>query len=197
MDFNDHSMLRGSHALLSPSNYHWLNYDRQKMKARLTAHQASARGTRIHAWAHEAINLKMRQKLDGNHIDRYINDGIGHQMMTDFMVYYSRNAYGEADTLSYRMEKVGRKKMWVLRINDLKTGLNMAGITQLEVYATYFCLEYGLNPEDIHIILTIYQNDQLIGGEADPVRIREHMNRTIERDQWIQEDREEFSSATT
>lgn len=192
MLFNDHSTLRGSHALLSPSNYHWLNYDRQKMRARLTAHQASARGTRIHAWANEGIRLGMRQKRNGNHIERYINDGIGYRMMTDFMVYVSENAYGEADCLSFREERVGVKKKLVLRVHDLKTGLIKASITQLEVYAAYFCIEYGIKPEDIIIILQIYQNDKTIGGQADPAKIRIIMEATKERDLWVDEDRKEL-----
>ena len=189
MPFNDHSSLRGLHAFLSPSNYHWLNYDRQKMKARLSAHQAAARGTRIHAWAHEAIRLGMRQKRNGSHIDRYINDGIGHRMETDFMIFYSEDAFGEADTLCYREEK-GKP---TLRIHDLKTGLVKAGITQLEVYAAFFCLEYHLKPEEITIYLYIYQNDQVIGGKADPAKIRQIMERTIEATKWVQEDRKELS----
>lgn len=192
MGFNDHSNRRGLHAFLSPSNYHWLNYDRQKMKARLTSHQAAARGTRIHAWAHEAINLGMRQKRNGNHIERYINDGIGYRMFTEFIIEYSPEAYGEADTLCYRREKYDGKLRWVLRVHDLKTGLMQASVTQLEVYAALFCLEYGLKPEEIVIILQIYQNDKIIGGLADPVVIRQRMTRIVEADLWVQEDRKEL-----
>jgi hypothetical protein len=188
MDFNDHSNLRGLHAFLSPSNYHWLNYDRQKMKARLSSHQAAARGTRIHSWANEAIRLGMRQRPRGNHIERYINDGIGFRMMTDFVIFYSPDAFGEADCLSFREEK-GKL---TLRVHDLKTGLVKAGMTQLKVYAAYFCLEYDEKPEDIVVITQIYQNDKVISETVDPAEIRKIMERTKEADRWVQEDRKEL-----
>lgn len=182
MDFNDHSTLRGSHAFLSPSNPHWQNYDEQKLRASYTARQAARRGTRIHDWAHEGIRLGMRQQLDGNHIERYINDGIGYRMMTEFMIFYSPFAYGEADTLSYRPEN-GRK---TLRIHDLKTGLIKAGLRQLETYAAYFYLEYNLKPEDHDTIVQIYQNDQIFGGLADPKLIKEIMAKTKKQDRLVQ-----------
>lgn len=188
MDFNDHSNLRGTHALLSPSNYHWLNYDDQKLRARLTAAQAAMRGTRLHNWAHEGIRLGMRQKENGATVNTYINDGIRHRMETDVMLFYSMDAYGEADTLSFRIIK-GRP---TLRIHDLKTGLVKAGITQLEIYAALFYLEYGEKPEECDTLLFIYQNDQIIGGKADPARIRQLMQRTIEQNRKLNEFRKEM-----
>lgn len=186
MDYNDHSRLRGLHAFLSPSSYHWLHYDKQKLRARFTSHKAAQRGSDIHAWAHEGIRLGMRQKENGATVNKYINDGIRYRMKTDFMVFYSENAFGEADCLSYS------EKEKTLRINDLKTGLTKAGITQLELYAAYFCLEYGLDPEDLIIILQIYQNDTIIGGLANPAKIRMIMDRTIEADLEIKALRKEI-----
>jgi hypothetical protein len=188
VDFNDHSNLRGLHAFLSPSNYHWLNYDDQKLRARFTSVQAAAIGTRKHNWAHEAIRLGMRQsKSSKSSIYKYINDGIGFKMMTDFMLFYSENAFGEADTLSFRREK----GVPTLRIHDLKTGLVTASITQLEVYAALFCLEYSYEPEEITIILRIYQNDKIIGGPADPARIRHIMKAIREKDRLVTKFRKE------
>lgn len=177
MQFNDHSNLRGYHAELSPSSYHWLNYDEQKMRARYTSKQAARRGTRIHNWAHEAINLGLRQKENGATINKYINDGIRYRMMTDFVIFVNDDAFGEADNLSYRQGPDGK---WILRIHDLKTGLSPASIKQLEVYAAYFCLEYDIDPDEILILLFLYQNDAIVGGAADPVVIRKHMTRTKE-----------------
>ena len=33
---------------------------------------------------------------------------------------------------------------------------------QLEIYAALFCLEYKIKPQDIHMELRIYQNDEIL-----------------------------------
>lgn len=184
MDFNDHSNLRGYHALLSPSYGHWANYDEQKMQARLTALQAAAIGTRKHAWAHEAIRLGIRQQKNGSTLSMYINDGIGYRMTPDVMLVATDDAFGEADTLSFREEGNGKNKRPTLRVSDLKTGITTAKMLQVEFYAAFFYLEYRLEarPEDCDTILRIYQNDKIIGGKADPARIRHLMDVTLRQD---------------
>lgn len=182
MDFNDHSSLRGYHALLSPSYGHWENYDEQKMQARLTALQAAAIGIRKHNWAHEAIRLGIRQQRNGSTLSMYINDGIGYRMTPDVILVATDDAFGEADTLSYREE--GKQRKPTLRVSDLKTGITPAKMLQVELYAAFFYLEYRLDarPEDSDTILRIYQNDKIIGGKADPARIRHLMTRTMAQD---------------
>lgn len=183
MRLNNHSNLRGFHADLSPSSYHWLNYDEQKMKARFLSKQAANRGTRLHAWAHEAINLGQRMKENSTTMNKYINDGIRYRMMTDFIIFVTEDAFGEADCLSFDGK--------ILRIHDLKTGITRANIKQLEVYAAYFCLEYDIDPSEIQILLFLYQSDQIIGGQAETETIRSHMDQTKRALAWLDKFRKE------
>ena len=64
MNWRDHSRLTGKHALLGASNYHWLNYDADRLTNAVLNYQAKERGTRLHAFAAECIDLK--QKLPKN-----------------------------------------------------------------------------------------------------------------------------------
>jgi hypothetical protein len=84
--FNTHSGLVGRHALLSPSNYHWLNYDDQKMEARFFAAVASQRGTDLHRLAHEAIRLGVKLASSNKALAKYVNDGIGYKMVCEHRV---------------------------------------------------------------------------------------------------------------
>jgi len=43
--------LVGKHAFLSPSSYHWLNYDEDKLRQVYWTKQQSARGDKLHAFA--------------------------------------------------------------------------------------------------------------------------------------------------
>lgn len=60
MNWRDHSRLTGKHALLGASNYHWLNYDADRLTNAVLNYQAKERGTRLHAFAAECIALKQR-----------------------------------------------------------------------------------------------------------------------------------------
>lgn len=57
MNWRDHSRLTGKHALLGASNYHWLNYDADRLTNAVLNYQAKERGTRLHAFAAECIDL--------------------------------------------------------------------------------------------------------------------------------------------
>jgi len=154
VNFNRHSDLEGKHALLSPSNYHWINYNDQKLEARFISAMAANRGTDLHILAHKAIDLGIRFPDDEKTIDRYVNDGIGYKMQTEVALCYSPNCFGHADTLCFRND--------FLRIHDLKTGIIACSPTQLEVYAAIFCLEYSVPPFAIEMELRIYQNDNVL-----------------------------------
>jgi hypothetical protein len=179
MDFNSHSDISGKHAFLSPSSPHWLNCDEQKLEARFYSYSASVRGTDLHALAHEAIRLGMH--LDPTHgaIAAYVADALTYRMTCEVPLYYSENAYGHADTLSF----------WdyVLRIHDLKTGITPSKPTQLEVYGGLFCLEYGFSPFDIQIETRIYQGDEATIFEPPPERIQGIMDTIVRQDRKIQE----------
>ncbi len=145
MLFNKHPHIVGKHAFLSPSNYHWLNYDDHKLEARFHAAMAARRGSDIHTFAHEAIRLGIKLAKSNQSLSTYVQDAIGFKMSTEQTLFYSENCFGTADTISFRRNK--------LRIHDLKTGITATSERQLEVYAALFCLEYGVDPFDIDIEL--------------------------------------------
>lgn len=178
MIFNQHSELTGKHAFLSPSNYHWLNYDEQKLEARYHAAMAARRGTDLHALAHTAINLGVRLSKGNQALATYVNDAIKYSMVCEQPLYYSDNCFGTADTLSFRRRE--------LRIHDLKTGITQTSPKQLEVYSALFCLEYGVNPNNIRIELRIYQRDDVRVFEPVPEAILTIMDKIIEFDQQIE-----------
>lgn len=179
MIFNIHSELYGKHAFLSPSNYHWLNYDDHKLEARYIAATAAQRGTDLHNLAHEAIRLGIKLAKTNKSLSTYVNDAIGYKMMCEQPLFYSDNCFGTADTICFRRGK--------LRIHDLKTGITPVGEQQLEVYSALFCLEYSVDPYSIDIELRIYQRDEIRVYEPFPERIVDIMNKIIVFDQQIEQ----------
>lgn len=178
MEFNHHPKLAGKHAFLSPSQYHWINYNEQKLEARFRSAAQAARGTALHALAHNAIKLKVKLSHSNKTLALYVNDAIKLGLESEVYLYYSDNCFGQADSLGY-----SRKK---LRIHDLKTGITPASPKQLEVYAALFCLEYDVSPFDIEIELRIYQNDDVRVFDADPEVIEYIMQKIIEFDMRIE-----------
>lgn len=179
MLFNTRSDLRDKHALLSPSYYHWLNYDDQKLQARYTAFNASKRGSDLHDLAHEAIRLGVKLSRANKALSTYVNDGIMYKMTPEPTLFYSYNCFGTPDTISFRRGK--------LRIHDLKTGIIHASEKQLEVYAALFCLEYGVSPYDIDIELRIYQREEIRVFIPPPELIDSIMEKIVYFDQRIEE----------
>lgn len=182
MIFKTHSEVSGKHAFLSPSNYHWLNYDDQKLEARYYTVMAARRGSDLHALAHEAIRLGVKLSKTNLAMSTYVNDGIRYGMSCEQSLYYSDNCFGTADTISFSRRK--------LRIHDLKTGVTSSSMKQLEVYAALFCLEYGVNPFEIEIELRIYQRDDILVFEPAPEAIMEIMEKIVDFDQQIQDIKE-------
>lgn len=178
MNFNSHSAIVGKHAFLSPSNYHWINYDDQKLDARYISNRAAARGTALHDLAHSCIKLGIKLSNADRTLAAYVKDGIGYRMEVEQPLYYSDNCFGCADTISFRNRK--------LRIHDLKTGIGKTSETQLEVYAALFCLEYGISPFDIEIELRIYQNEDVRAYIPDPEKILFIENKIIMFDRRIE-----------
>lgn len=178
MIFNAHSNLLGRHAFLSPSNYHWINYDDQKLEARFVAAMAARRGSDLHALAHEAIRLRVKLSKSNQALATYVNDAIAFRMNCEQPLFYSENCFGKADTICFRRNK--------LRIHDLKTGIIYTSEHQLEVYAALFCLEYSVDPTTIEIELRIYQREDIRIFETDPALIMEIMDRIIYFDQQIE-----------
>lgn len=178
MNFNQHLGLVGKHAFLSPSNYHWLNYDEQKLESRYHAARAAQKGTDLHKLAHESIRLGIKLGRGNGALATYVADGIAYGMLCEQPLFYSENCFGCADTIQFRRNK--------LRIHDLKTGISATSEKQLEVYAALFCLEYGVDPYRIDIELRIYQRDEVRVFIPTPEYILEIMDKIIESDQQVQ-----------
>lgn len=157
MNFNTHfgRVPAGGHALLSPSNYHWIRYDLDKMDQVFHSAMTAQRGTELHKLAHDLIRLGVKLPETGQTLNLYVNDAIGFRMTSEVVLYYSENCYGTTDCISYN------EQLKLLRISDLKNGLLEASMEQLLVYAALFCLEYGFKPTEIKIELRIYQNDDV------------------------------------
>ena len=153
MNFIDHSRLKGLHAFLGASKYHWINYDEDKLVSTYNNHIAVARGTRLHDVAAELISLGLKQPRTQQTFNMYVNDAIGYKMTPEQVLYYSENCFGTADAISFRNN--------FLRIHDLKTGETPAHMEQLLIYAALFCLEYRYKPTEIQIECRIYQNNDI------------------------------------
>lgn len=186
MIFNSHSDLVGQHALLSASKYHWINYDEEKLDRVVTSSLAAQRGNELHAFAAEAIRLQIKLPRTPKTLNTYVNDAIGFRMVPEQILYYSPNAFGTVDTISYRKG--------MLRIHDLKTGTIPASVHQLEVYASLFCLEYGFKPAAIDTELRIYQNDEVQIFVPDPDDLTHIMDKIVTFDARIDAIRREALS---
>ena len=160
MQFNNHEKLKGLHAFLGASNYSWLNYSEEKLEQRWRGLKATERGTKLHEFAAQAIELGITQKKNGQTLNTYINDAIGYRMTPEQTLFYSENCFGTADTICFRND--------LLRIHDLKTGETPAKIDQLYIYAALFCLEYGIKPGDIDMELRIYQSCEIFKDKPEP-----------------------------
>lgn len=178
MNFNSHSELEGRHAFLSPSKYHWINYDDQRLAARFISAMAARRGTELHEFAQKAIHLGIKLPKSQKTLNMYVNDAIGYKMATEQPLFYSVNCFGHVDAISFRNE--------TLRVHDLKTGITQTSFSQLEVYVAIFCLEYGIEPFSIEMLLRIYQNDQVKEHEPYPDTIAAIMDKIVIFDQQIE-----------
>lgn len=158
MNFNEHYNLEGKHAFLSPSSPYWVKYDEDKLRRVYRNVQAKKRGTELHAFAADAIKYGVKLMHGKRTLNNYVNDAIGFGLKPERVLYYSDHCFGTADAVDFTEG--------LLRIHDLKTGIHPASFTQLDVYASLFCLEYGIDPRQIDIVLRIYQNDEI--GEELP-----------------------------
>ena len=183
MDFNKHSYLEGSHAFLSASKYHWIRYSEEKLVDTFLNAKATQRGTELHEFASNAIRLGIKLPATKKTLNQYINDAIGFRMNPEQILFYSQNAFGTADAVSFRKN--------FLRIHDLKTGVTPASFEQLEIYAAFFCLEYGVKPFEIGMELRLYQNDEVSIFEPEREKITYIMDRIITFDKLLDKVRAE------
>ena len=155
MIFSTHSNLKGQHAFLGASKYHWINYDEDKIADSYAKFTAIQRGTVLHDFAAQCISLGQKLPKSRKTLNMYVNDAIGYHMSPEQILYYSDNCFGTADAISFDRD--------FLRIHDLKTGGVPAHMEQLYIYAALFFLEYDIRPSDVGIEIRLYQlNDILI-----------------------------------
>lgn len=177
MNFVKHFNLIGKHAFLGASNYHWINYDKEKLIKTYNNFLAKQRGTELHDFACTCIKLRQKLPRSKRTLNSYVNDAIGFRMTPEQPLYYSDNCFGTADAIAFDND--------FLRIHDLKTGETPASMSQLKIYSALFCLEYRYEPKDIQIELRIYQLDDVQIEVPDPNEIKDIMKKIIEFDREI------------
>lgn len=179
LTFNAHPELRGKHAFLGASKYHWLRYSKEQLVAVYNANEAKKKGTELHDFASHCIRLKQKLPNTNRTLNMFVNDAIDLGMRTEQPLYFSENCFGTADAISFRKD--------TLMIFDYKSGQTPAHMEQLQIYAAMFCLEYGVNPIGITIILRIYQFDDFVEFVPEPEIILEIMDIIKESDKLLNE----------
>lgn len=177
MIFNNHFKLEGQHAFLGASKYNWINYSEEKVADAYTKYLATQKGTVLHSFAAQCIELGQKLPKSQKTLNMYVNDAVGYKMTPEQILYYSDNCFGTADAISFRNK--------LLRIHDLKTGKIPAHMEQLMIYAALFCLEYGIKPADIDIKLRLYQNDEILCHEPTAEEIVPIMDKIVTFDKVI------------
>ena len=180
MIFNWHGNLEGKHAFLGASKYHWTNYDDDKLVSVYGNFLAIQRGSELHDFASRAIRLHVRLPKTQSTLNNYVNDAIGFRMSPEVTLYFSDNCFGTCDAISFN------ERQKVLRIHDLKTGETPSSMMQLRIYAALFCHEYKKDPRALHIILRIYQSNDISEEEADPEEILKIMNQIVRFDAIVE-----------
>jgi len=183
MNFNKHSQLKGMHAFLGASKYHWINYSEDKLIDTYEKHRAAQRGTMLHDFAAQCIELGQKLPKSNKTLNRYVNDAIGYKMTPEQVLFYSPNCFGTADAICFNN--------YLLRIHDYKSGVVPAHMEQLFVYAALFCLEYRIKPADIDIECRIYQNDDIEYGYPTVEDIAPIMDKIIRFDKLIENMKEQ------
>lgn len=177
MNFNKHFDLEGKHAFLGASQYHWINYDDEKLATVYSNFLARQKGTLLHNFAAQCITLGQKLPRSKKTLNMYVNDAIGYKMSPEQVLFYSNNCFGTADAISFRNGK--------LRIHDLKTGSIPAHMEQLMIYAALFCLEYDVKPSEIEMELRIYQSDEVLYHEPTVEDIVPIMDKIITFDKVL------------
>jgi len=179
--------LEGKHAFLSPSQHSWLRYTDEKLITVFRNRKAAEYGTRLHAFAKEAIDLGVSLPKNKNTLNLYVNDAIKYNMQTEVCLYYSPNCWGWADAISFDEDKR------FLRIHDLKTGEIPASMEQLEIYAALFCLRYMYKPIDISMELRLYQSNEVLVHNPDPEWIDQIIDIIVRSDKLLSEEQKEYA----
>lgn len=191
MKWNDHSkdIPEGSHAFLSPSSYSWIRYDFEKVTKSYLNHLMTIRGTKLHKFAKECIEMREPLPDVKRTLNMYVNDAIEFRMKPEQPLKYSPICYGTADAIRFDEFELS------LRIHDLKTGNTPASMDQLLIYAALFCLEYGFYPKDLNFIeLRIYQHNKIVTKNPTTADIMPLMDRIVMLDQHLMKVRKEIEN---
>lgn len=178
MEFNNHRPLAKQHSFLAPSNFSWINYSEEQLFDAWEKSQAASKGSQLHDLAEKLISLGVKLPNTKSALNMFVNDAIGYRMTPELVLAYSINCFGTTDAISFRDN--------LLRIHDLKTGSTRVKMTQLEIYAALFCLEYDILPNRIDIELRIYQNSRVIQHVPDAKDIKTVMEKIITFDKILE-----------
>ena len=183
----------GQHAFLSPSSYHWFKDTEDELRSRYFSKQQTVRGVREHAFAAEAIELKLPQLDNGSTLNLYINDAIGFRMEAEVPLFYTEDCFGTADALSCREEHWPDGIFMTLRVSDLKTGITPADMLQIDIYVAIFFLAYGkmFRPDQTRVVQRIYQNNQIFEHIPHHTEILTNMSRVRDAARQVAYFREE------
>lgn len=176
MEWNDHWRLEGRHATLSPSGYHWLNYDSDKMRRVTWNNYSKEDGTKMHELASNMILYSIMPENNENALNQFVIDALtmfDEPMSSEVLLYYSDECFGTADAIYYDEENKH------LQVHDLKTGVSKPSFKQLWIYCALFCLEYDKKPEDLTFECRLYQLGAMDIDAPDPKDIRTIMNQII------------------
>lgn len=206
MIWNEHSELRGKHAVFAPSNPSFLNYSLSRESEdvifqRFASQYSSQIGTIVHDFAEERIlyNQKLHKTNKSDLLIRllkagippividldyifanlipYVNDAISFRMDPEVVLKYSDDCFGTTDAICYRDKE--------LVIHDLKTGKMPVHMDQLLVYAALFFLEYKLSPNTTSTVLRIYQASDILEDRPEAERIKAAMEQIVELDKKV------------
>lgn len=183
MNFNKHLNLEGQHAFLGASKYHWINYSEDKIAESYSRFLATQKGTQLHAFAAQCIQLGQKLPRSRKTLNMYVNDAIGFKMIPEQVLFYSENCFGTTDAIAFRNN--------FLRIHDYKSGMVPAHMEQLFVYAALFCLEYKIKPADIEMETRLYQSDDILISNPTAEDIVPIMDKIITFDKIINKIKEQ------
>lgn len=181
MEWHNHSELKGHHAFLSASQHAWLNYTPEKLHQVYLNQQKKEQGTRLHAFASDAIKNRIRLAKLKKALNLFVNDAIGFNMESEQVLYYSPNIFGTADAIRF--------EDGVVRIHDLKTGDRpVENFGQLDIYSSLFCLEYNIDPMKVDFVERLYQGNQFREYNPESSDIQALMNKIEEFDKLINDE---------
>lgn len=179
------------HAFLSPSKFHWIRYDKEKLVKAFYNYMAIERGTKLHEIAANLISESISLPRKNETFNMYVNDAIKYKMEPEKLLRYSDNLYGTADALAYTPGVRGNLNH--LRIHDLKTGTTPAHMDQLIIYAGLYCLINHIDPFETEYELRLYQNNDIQIYSPTSQEVAEYIAKMIEADKIVSEIRAQES----